>query len=459
VTGEGSLLEMPSTCENKLRIAFSGGGFRATFYSLGAFRRLVELGLGDKVCRIDSVSGGSITAGQIMLALSSGPFKDTADFDRRVSQPLRSLGQSRFRERISFPVFGFVALASLAYLWLVSYFKTPLFVSLTAYILLLFYIRPAKLFGVSCLFMLNAFFKNKLMRSLPASPEWSANATCLNTGKRFRFKQKDFGGDKIGLTQDNDIKISFAVACSAAAPPVFTPYRLSLGKRKFFNRRGKENLFNPHPPAQVFLCDGGIYDNLGSESILQEENTENQNFIVVDAGQYIPQWFPNLNPHSLENTSRVIETAVDQIILLRRRILYGATQAQKPSGTILILEEPVKDYLSGKKCEAIGKTQEFPGEKLPAYDIFPEEIDKMIAGLRTDLDSFHDIEIDLLTWAGAVRMDIALKRYFKEYLRQDQINDLPVKPSYDQQRMIEILTRGRRFSVPFGFLHKRIKEK
>jgi len=53
----------------KFRLAFSGGGFRATFYALGAFRRLVELGLWKNVSHIDSVSGGSITAGAIMEAL------------------------------------------------------------------------------------------------------------------------------------------------------------------------------------------------------------------------------------------------------------------------------------------------------------------------------------------------------------------------------------------------------
>ena len=445
--------------KDKIRLAFSGGGFRATFYSLGAFRRLVELGLWDKVCRIDSVSGGSIAAGQIMTALAGGRFKNVADFDARVSLPLRALGQSRFRERITFPVFGFIGLVTFGYLGIVSYFKVPLLISLIAYILLLFYIRPAKLFSIIYLQLLSSFFKNKTMRFLPDSPEWCVNATCLNTGKRFRFKREDFGGDKIGLTQENDIKVAFAVACSAAPPPVFIPFRLALGNKKFFNWNGKEKVLNPHPPAQVFLCDGGIYDNLGSENILQDHQ-DGSCFIIVDAGQYIPQWFPNLNPNSLENTSRVIETAVDQIILLRRRMLYGAGKdpdVREAAGTILILEEPVQGYLEGRGCAEIGKPEEKIGEKISGYNLFPEEIDKMIAGLRTDLDSFHDIEIDLLIWAGSVRMDIALKRYFKQYLHNDQLGDFPPKPAYDPAQIKEILTRGRKFSVPLGFLHKKVK--
>ena len=48
--------------DNKINLGFSGGGFRATFYCLGAYRRLVELGLEKHVNEITSVSGGSITA-------------------------------------------------------------------------------------------------------------------------------------------------------------------------------------------------------------------------------------------------------------------------------------------------------------------------------------------------------------------------------------------------------------
>ena len=207
--------------EDKIRMTFSGGGFRATFYSLGAFRRLVELNLWEKVSRIDSVSGGSITAGAIMSALADGKFKNIDDFDKRVTDPLKKLSQCRFREWITLPILAIIGLASILYFMVVSYVKIPLLFSLCVYFILLFYIRPTKFFSVSFEFLLNRlYFKNRLMRSLPECPKWSANATCLNTGKRFRFKKSDFGGNKIGISENNDIKISLAVSCSAA----FLPY-------------------------------------------------------------------------------------------------------------------------------------------------------------------------------------------------------------------------------------------
>lgn len=86
--------------DNKINLGFSGGGFRATFYCLGAYRRLVELGLEKHVNEITSVSGGSIAAGAVISALAEGDFSSLLDFDRRVTTKLINLGQCNFRRRI-----------------------------------------------------------------------------------------------------------------------------------------------------------------------------------------------------------------------------------------------------------------------------------------------------------------------------------------------------------------------
>lgn len=65
--------------DNKINLGFSGGGFRATFYCLGAYRRLVELGLEKHVSEITSVSGGSIAAGAVISALAEGDFSSLLD--------------------------------------------------------------------------------------------------------------------------------------------------------------------------------------------------------------------------------------------------------------------------------------------------------------------------------------------------------------------------------------------
>ena len=51
----------------RIGVALSGGGFRASAYHLGVFRKLDELGLLDKVDLFSCVSGGSI-AGAFLCA-------------------------------------------------------------------------------------------------------------------------------------------------------------------------------------------------------------------------------------------------------------------------------------------------------------------------------------------------------------------------------------------------------
>ncbi len=48
---------------NRLGLALSGGGFRATLYHLGVVRYLRDAGILSKVTHINTVSGGSILGG------------------------------------------------------------------------------------------------------------------------------------------------------------------------------------------------------------------------------------------------------------------------------------------------------------------------------------------------------------------------------------------------------------
>ena len=53
--------------ENRLGLALSGGGFRASLFHLGVLRRLAELGLLPHVTHISTVSGGSVVAAHYYL--------------------------------------------------------------------------------------------------------------------------------------------------------------------------------------------------------------------------------------------------------------------------------------------------------------------------------------------------------------------------------------------------------
>src|SRR5687767_14142756 len=70
-------------------LAVSGGGYRAMLFHLGAFLRLYEVGLLQRIDRISSVSGGSITAAK--LALEWPKLHSRDDFFAHVVQPMRRL--------------------------------------------------------------------------------------------------------------------------------------------------------------------------------------------------------------------------------------------------------------------------------------------------------------------------------------------------------------------------------
>ena len=62
----------------RLGLALSGGGFRASFYHIGVFARMAELGMLRHVESISTVSGGSIVGTAYYLLLKN-LLEDKAD--------------------------------------------------------------------------------------------------------------------------------------------------------------------------------------------------------------------------------------------------------------------------------------------------------------------------------------------------------------------------------------------
>ena len=273
--------------DNKINLGFSGGGFRATFYCLGAYRRLVELGLEKHVNEITSVSGGSITAGAVISALAEGDFSSLLDFDRRVTTKLINLGQCNFRRRIM------TKASWLAYL--LPYLPKLQQLALAAAL------RP-KMSKAFPQVLDEELFEGRKMKQAEAATEWSCNATCINTLKRFRFKSSDIYGYLLGRSSDiDDIPIAFAVAASAAYPVGFAPLELDVEAREFRDLYGTGTQ-KPENPAKLYLTDGGVYDNLGSESMLKSPVP----LLMLDAsGASQPLW-DNSHMSKLELANRTL---------------------------------------------------------------------------------------------------------------------------------------------------------
>src|SRR3954471_15761726 len=83
---------------NRIGLALSGGGFRATMYHLGLVRFLRDAGILPNVTHITSVSGGSIIAAHLCLHWNRYNGSDS-DFDAAAAELITFI-QLDIRNRI-----------------------------------------------------------------------------------------------------------------------------------------------------------------------------------------------------------------------------------------------------------------------------------------------------------------------------------------------------------------------
>lgn len=273
-------------------LCLSGGGYRAMLFHLGSIVRLNELGYLKRLDRISSVSGGSITAGVLGAAWSRLTWQgDTAsNLDQLFVRPLRRLADRTIDIRSSLR--GLVTPGTIA----------------------------QKIAGA----YRRHLFQDKTLQDLPDHPRFVINATNLGTGVLWRFSKPYMGDWRIGRIEHPTLSLGDAVAASSAFPPFLSPLRLELDPASFTLREDID-LDDDDLRRQVFLSDGGVYDNLGLETALRYKN-----LLVSDGGgQYGVEKRPPRNwPFQL---LRVTSTIDRQVRALRRRQLMAAYKA--PTGS------------------------------------------------------------------------------------------------------------------------------
>ena len=220
----------------RIGLALSGGGFRAAAFHLGVFRKLQALGILWKVDLLSCVSGGSI-AGAYLAA---------------------NLGDNTALDRLH----EYLANRSIAVSSAVIGALNPFTSRLD---------ELAKTYD-------SDLFHNKTLGSLSGGPRIYLNATNMSTGNMFFFvsgggKSTEMGEWELGTTEASDFSLAYAVAASSAFPPVFPPLRID---RDVYPARGVD---------YVTLTDGGVYDNLGVNSLLRHEHNALDYAIVSDAGK------------------------------------------------------------------------------------------------------------------------------------------------------------------------------
>ena len=270
-------------------LCLSGGGYRAMMFHVGVIWRLYESGVLKKIDRISSVSGGSITSGMLGLKwreLSFDPAKLKNDFVPKVVAPLRELaGETLDAEAV---LLGLITPGSISDRVVGAY--------------------KEHLYG------------DKTLQDLPDQPRFIFNATNIQTGVLWRFAKPYMRDYLVGEVKNPTVPLAKAVAASSAFPPVLSPVEMRLDPNSFTPNSG--TLQRKPFTSKVMLGDGGIYDNLGLETVWKRYQT----VLVSDAGTKLGAEEEPKRDWA-RHSYRVLNLIDSQVRALRKRQVIGAYTA------------------------------------------------------------------------------------------------------------------------------------
>jgi NTE family protein len=337
-------------------LCLSGGGYRAMLFHLGVLWRLDEAGWLPRLDRISSVSGGSITAAALGLAWGELDFDDGGvgrGFEERVVAPLRRL--ARHGLDIGAVLTGLVMPETIAERVAAAYRR--------------------HLFG------------ERTLQDLPERPRFIVNATNVGSGALVRFEREQVADWRVGRVERPEVEVAVAVACSSAFPPVLSPYRLRLEDAAWVTEASSD-LALPEHRDEMVLSDGGVYDNLGLETVWKRCRT----VIVSDAGgQLTPDPRPDHDwPLHFVRVLRVID---DQVRTLRKGQTILSLRRGDRDGVYLGIRSHLADY--------------HVEDPLPA----PPERTILLADVPTRLDALEEtLQERLVNWGYAI-CDAGLRRH------------------------------------------------
>ncbi|NOS70842.1 MAG: patatin-like phospholipase family protein [Verrucomicrobia bacterium] len=292
-------------------LCLSGGGYRAMVFHLGAFIRLNEAGLLKKLNRISSVSGGSLAAGVLGMHWKQLNFHNdvATNLMGEVIEPVRKLAGVTIDAE---SIIGGIFLPGTISDRIVSAYKKHL-------------------------------FGNATLQDLPSDtegPRFVINATNVQSGALWRFSKPFMADYLVGMVRNPTVPLAVAVAASSAFPPVLSPARLELNHSDFVPDANCPLQKEPFT-TNVVLSDGGVYDNLGLETVWKQIKT----VLVSDGGGKMQ---PEAEPKSdwARHAVRVSGIVDNQVRSLRKRQIIESfiDQTDAHDGTYWGIRSHVGDY-------------------------------------------------------------------------------------------------------------------
>ena len=399
----------------KVGLALSGGGFRASFFHIGVLARLAERDMLRHIEVLSCVSGGSILGAHYYLEvkqllekpeLGGNPSRDDyVDLVKKVERDFLAGVGSNVRMRV---------LGSFwTHLGSIVSRKNPTRTMRAGQL----YERELykRVDGKETRFMhhlkLHPADIPEEEAFNPRDDNWRRdakvpvivlNAATLNTGHSWQFTASWMGEPPAVGAQDVDsiprlrrmyydeaperwncqVKLGDAVAASSCVPGLFEPVAFP----------------GLYPDTTVELVDGGVHDNQGVASLIEQECSV---MLVSDAsGQMTEEDQLKSGPVTVPlRSSSILSARVREAQL---RDLAARRTASVLRGLMLVhlrkgLDEPPRDWIDTKDPYVQG--DEVVPKPPHDYGIEPD-VQKRLAAIRTDLDAFSDMEAKALMLCG-----------------------------------------------------------
>lgn len=391
----------------KLGLALSGGGFRAAFFHIGVLAQMARLGLLRHVEVISTVSGGSIIGALYYLHVKQllEAKADVAVTDQDYQVIVERI-ESDFLEAVQRNIRMCTFLNPLTNLRMsmANYSRSDRIGELYDQ----YFYRPVidpKRPGPIEMRELKIMPKGDKPNFYPLRdnagrkarvPILLINATTLNTGHNWRFEasrmgeppRKDMVAMEIDknlrlrrpaayedvITKQQNFELGLAVAASAGVPGIFHPLAVS-------------DLYPDD--IRVQLVDGGVHDNQGIQGLLDMGCTR---FIVSDAsGQMEDEPDPATRIASvLGRTNSILMDRVREEELFR--LLHG----NNPPVAFMHLRRGLSAKAvswngpDGQPAEA-HKVERQPAATSESFGV-AQQVQSLLSKIRTDLDSFTEVE-------------------------------------------------------------------
>jgi Predicted esterase of the alpha-beta hydrolase superfamily len=409
----------------KIGLALSGGGFRAALYHIGVLAKLAELDLLRKVEALSCVSGGSIIGAHYYLEVrkllqekadQQITKEDYIEIVKRVERDFLAGVQTNIRTSVVANPF-----VNLKMIFSSNYSRTTRLGELYEKRI---FSRVEDGEGAKARWLndlqirpigehIDFHPKNDNWRRAAKVPILILNATTLNTGHNWQFTTTWMGEPPSSIDSEVDgnyrlrrmyyedapeghrrVRLGHAVAASSCVPALFEPLALT----------------NLYYGLVVRLVDGGVYDNQGTASLLDQ----GCNILLVSdaSGQMSTENNPGGGLLSVPlRTNSVLQSRV-------RVAQYRELSAQRRASTLRgLMFIHLKKDLPVKPMDWIDcpDPQDALAHDLPVtkYGI-NKGAQERLAAIRTDLDSFSDAEAKALMISGYRMAEFELRSSLPE---------------------------------------------